>query len=164
MSFSIQPLPANQKAAEPEDGRLHRDFFRWLGRLASSLSGFVLLESATPQEITGGVDVTATDEVGISGVSETASGVVGISDSSAGGYFESTSGKGVHAKCSGTGVALRVEGDQTNPVRAPISVVTCNAEPTGPNEVGDMYVTSAGVLKICTVAGSPGTWVNVGSQ
>jgi hypothetical protein len=39
-----------------------------------------------------------------------------------------------------------------------------NADPTGPNLIGDMYVTTAGVLKICTVAGTPGTWVSVGSQ
>lgn len=30
--------------------------------------------------------------------------------------------------------------------------------------VGDMYVTTGGVLKICTVAGTPGTWVSVGAQ
>jgi protein-S-isoprenylcysteine O-methyltransferase Ste14 len=35
---------------------------------------------------------------------------------------------------------------------------------TGPNAVGDIYVTTAGVLKICTVAGTPGTWVSVGAQ
>lgn len=36
--------------------------------------------------------------------------------------------------------------------------------PTGPNVIGSFYVTSAGVLKVCTVAGSPGTFVSVGSQ
>lgn len=50
------------------------------------------------------------------------------------------------------------------PSRAMLSFAPQNAEPTGPNAVGDMYVTTAGVLKICTVAGSPGTWVSVGTQ
>lgn len=36
--------------------------------------------------------------------------------------------------------------------------------PAGPNAVGDIYVATGGVLKICTVAGSPGTWVSVGAQ
>ena len=35
--------------------------------------------------------------------------------------------------------------------------------PNGPNEIGDMCVHS-GVLKICTAAGTPGTWTAVGSQ
>lgn len=36
--------------------------------------------------------------------------------------------------------------------------------PAGPNVVGEVYVATGGVLKICTVAGSPGTWVSVGAQ
>jgi hypothetical protein len=36
--------------------------------------------------------------------------------------------------------------------------------PAGPNVVGEMYVATGGVLKICTAAGSPGTWVSVGAQ
>jgi hypothetical protein len=36
--------------------------------------------------------------------------------------------------------------------------------PTGPNAVGEVYVATGGVLRVCTVAGSPGTWVNVGAQ
>lgn len=38
------------------------------------------------------------------------------------------------------------------------------APPAGPNAVGELYVTDAGVLRVCTAAGSPGTWVSVGSQ
>lgn len=38
------------------------------------------------------------------------------------------------------------------------------AVPTGPNAVGEVYVATGGVLKVCTVAGSPGTWVSVGAQ
>lgn len=38
------------------------------------------------------------------------------------------------------------------------------AAPAGPNKVGEVYVATGGVLKVCTVAGSPGTWVSVGAQ
>lgn len=47
---------------------------------------------------------------------------------------------------------------------APLRVATMAAAPTGPNVVGDLYMTTAGVLKVCTVAGSPGTFVSVGAQ
>jgi hypothetical protein len=36
--------------------------------------------------------------------------------------------------------------------------------PAGPNVVGELYVATGGVVKVCTVAGSPGTWVSVGAQ
>lgn len=35
---------------------------------------------------------------------------------------------------------------------------------TGQHEVGELYVTTAGKLYICTVAGTPGTWTVVGTQ
>lgn len=38
------------------------------------------------------------------------------------------------------------------------------SDPAGPNVVGEMYVATGGVVKVCTVAGSPGTWVSVGAQ
>ncbi len=47
---------------------------------------------------------------------------------------------------------------------APLVVRPQASAPTGPNIVGATYVTTAGVLKICTVAGSPGTFVSVGAQ
>lgn len=47
---------------------------------------------------------------------------------------------------------------------APLRLVGVGSGPTGANAVGAMYVTTAGVLKICTVAGSPGTFVSVGAQ
>lgn len=31
-------------------------------------------------------------------------------------------------------------------------------------QVGDMYMTTAGVLKVCTTAGTPGTWTSAGAQ
>ena len=77
---------------------------------------------------------------------------------------ESTNGTAIQATAAGAGYALYIEGDITSPVNAPLKIVPANAEPTGPNAIGDMYVTAAGVLKICTVAGTPGTWVSVGAQ
>lgn len=66
-----------------------------------------------------------------------------------------------HTNPDGTSV---ITGDTTSPAKAAFRITPQDAEPTGPNVVGDMYVTTAGVLKICTVAGSPGTWVSVGAQ
>lgn len=63
-----------------------------------------------------------------------------------------------------TGCALTVTGDTTSPATAAMRLVPQDAEPTGAHLVGHMYVTSAGVLKICTAAGTPGTWVSVGAQ
>lgn len=57
-----------------------------------------------------------------------------------------------------------ISGDPTSPVKAAMRLVPQDAQPTGPNQVGDMYMTAAGVVKVCTVAGSPGTWVSVGAQ
>ncbi len=47
---------------------------------------------------------------------------------------------------------------------APLKLTPQSNAPSGPNAVGDLYVTTAGVLKVCTVAGSPGTFVSVGGQ
>ncbi len=44
-------------------------------------------------------------------------------------------------------------------VRWPVS-----AAPSGASQVGDMYMATGGVLKVCTVAGTPGTYVSVGTQ
>lgn len=64
---------------------------------------------------------------------------------------------------SATGTTI-ITGDTTSPTLAAFRITPQDAEPTGANVVGNMYVTSAGVLKICTAAGTPGTWVSVGAQ
>lgn len=60
------------------------------------------------------------------------------------------------------GVAARIVGDATSPARAALHLGPQDAQPTGPNAVGDYYTTSAGVLQVCVSAGSPGTWAAVG--
>jgi hypothetical protein len=73
----------------------------------------------------------------------------------AAGYFDST--------VSG-GYALIAQGDASGgtPPRAPFHMSTSTQPATC--QVGDFYVTSAGVLKSCTTAGTPGTWTTVGVQ
>ncbi len=78
---------------------------------------------------------------------------------------------GVHTITGASGIALDaltgttvVTGDTTSPVKPAFRITPMDAQPSGANVVGDMYVTTAGLLKICTVAGTPGTWVSVGAQ
>ena len=70
---------------------------------------------------------------------------------------------GVHGY-SPVGYGMIAEGDASSPALGAFRMVPQDTEPSGPNQVGDMYMTTAGVVKVCTVAGSPGTWVSVGAQ
>lgn len=89
------------------------------------------------------------------------SGNLGVQINSAG----IVSQQPVAANYAGTDIpALVVTGDVTSPVKAAFVLVPMDGEPTGLNAAGSLYVTSAGVLKICTVTGTPGTWVSVGAQ
>ncbi len=63
-----------------------------------------------------------------------------------------------------SGRALTVQGDITSPALAALRIVPQDTQPSGPNLVGDTYLTTAGVWKTCTVAGSPGTWQSIGAQ
>ncbi len=92
-----------------------------------------------------GIDVTATG----SGV-----GVRASSNTGFGGQFSSSSTYGLVVVGPGGGT----------PVKAAFRIVPQSAQPTGAHLIGDMYVTTGGVLKICTAAGTPGTWVSVGAQ
>ena len=51
-----------------------------------------------------------------------------------------------------------------NRAKGTLKLPVLAAAPAGPNVVGEVYVATGGVLKVCTVAGSPGTWVSVGAQ
>jgi hypothetical protein len=130
----------------------------------------------------------ATNGGGVQGYA-TANGVgvygKGAGSGSAAGYFEVVSGSAnalyadaidgvavvatsaTAAAITATAAAnygLVVQGDTTSPAKAAFRIVPQDAQPSGPNAVGDLYVSTAGKLNICTVAGSPGTWVVVGTQ
>ena len=94
--------------------------------------------------------------VGVEGFGDTNNnGVEGTGDGS---------GDGVLGIGGSTGKGVVAQADTTSPVRSAFQVVPQDTEPTGPNAVGDIFVTTAGVMKICTVAGTPGTFVSVGAQ
>jgi hypothetical protein len=102
-------------------------------------------------------------------------GVGGASDGNGGEFFGgATNGGGVYGEGAGTGIGVygfgvngygvKAQSDTSSPVCAAFRIVPQDAAPTGPNLVGDIYVTTGGVLKICTSAGTPGTWTTVGTQ
>ncbi len=120
---------------------------------------------------------SAASTISVYGKSSHASSGTGVfgegASASIGVHGETVSGKGVDAYASGSGtgvytssssgVALHVSGNTT---LSPIRFDTQAAVPTGASLVGDLYMTNAGVLKVCTGAGTGGgaTWVSVGSQ
>ena len=53
-------------------------------------------------------------------------------------------------------------GDSGSPMRSPFRIVP-SAQPLI-GEIGDLYVSFAGILYVCTASGQPGTWTIVGSQ
>lgn len=92
-------------------------------------------------------------------------------------YLTSQTGKALWATTSGgtTNNCIRVD-HNAGPGTVAIDIDTNNesafrfrvlaANPNGPNQVGDMYMFTGGVLKVCTVAGTGAgaTWVSVGTQ
>lgn len=105
-----------------------------------------------------GIQATGGDSSGCgvigTGGAPNGGGIVGNGTGTGGGVAGiATNGRGVVA-----------QSDTTSPARGAFRVVPQDTQPTGANLVGDMYVTTAGVLKINTVAGTPGTWVSVGAQ
>jgi len=82
------------------------------------------------------------------------------------GRKQTGSGIAIHGLVTGTSAsyAIVAEGIIGAPTLSALRVVPQTATPLGPNLVGDMFVTAAGVLTICTVAGTPGTFTVVGAQ
>jgi hypothetical protein len=109
---------------------------------------------------TNGIGLYGTGVGSGAGVSASGGGSSGAGVIGAGGAGGGTGVKGF----SSTGYGVEAEGNTITPSKAALRIVPQPSEPTGANAVGDIYVTTAGVLKICTVAGTPGTWVSVGSQ
>ena len=91
-------------------------------------------------------------------------GVLGIGGVAASGgkFTGGATGAGIDATSgatSGPGCSCSTG----NVVTGPFHMNTMAADPTT-CVIGDYYTTTAGVLKSCTVAGSPGTWTTVGVQ
>ncbi len=128
--------------------------------------------------VTGGSNGATSHAIIANGGATQGAGIVatGGSNTSAGGTFTGGGGGvGINATGNGAGVGVNAVGgatgraavftaDTTSPVQPLMTLTPQDAQPTGANVVGDIYVTTAGVLKICTVAGTPGTWVSVGAQ
>lgn len=118
----------------------------WVHNVTGNISGGTVAGTT----ITGSSTVRGNTAVG-SGLSAAVVGVssgsgIAITGSSAGGY------------------AGYFAGDPTSPLCAAFHIDVQDTQPTTGFLVGDMYVSTAGKLIICTVAGTPGTWVVVGTQ
>lgn len=84
------------------------------------------------------------------------------------------SGAGVRATGGATGTGIVASGGATSGTALQISTgnavtpqvrFTGSAAPSGAALVGDMYMTTVGVLKVCVTAGTPcASWVSVGTQ
>ncbi len=100
---------------------------------------------------------SGTNAIGVRGIgsADNGAGVVGLGFGGlgAGGEFSNASGP-----------ALLIEGDATSPAFASVYWRPQDAQPTGAHVVGNMYVGSTGILWMCTVAGTPGTWTQIGQQ
>lgn len=92
---------------------------------------------------------------------------VDISDTNAGSAQDcvliANAGSGIGVKITQTGDATALYVNSSSTVKAPLRLPNLVADPTGAHVIGDIAVVG-GKLKICTVAGTPGTWTIVGSQ
>ncbi len=105
--------------------------------------------------------------IGVEGVADTnGHGVKGTGAGAGSGVFGvgSSTGVGVEAFNDSGGIALQIDSDPFSPAKAAVRWTPQDTEPTGDHLVGDMYVGSTGVLNMCTVAGTPGTWTRVANQ
>ena len=156
--------------------------------LATSTPPFVVASTTrvlnlTATNLLGGHATSATDtNIGIIGSSTTVQGVYGFSTSGVGVQGDSSSNYGVEGTSVtsfgvyGASAAGGVFGLSTNgygmvaesafltPTIAAFRIVPQNQIPSGPNQIGDLFVNTGGVLRICIIAGSPGTWQVVGTQ
>lgn len=92
-------------------------------------------------------------------------------DARSAGVFNATLGESNAAvdalNLTGFNYAARISGATSavnGLIKAALWVVPQNTPQNVFHDIGAMYVTTAGVLKICTVAGTPGTFVSVGTQ
>lgn len=128
----------------------------------------------------GATQINAAGDLGVAGVLRFTNAASGIIRGAAGGAqtiriddtvgFQAIYGTSSiqasdpNTTITNTGGTTIITGDTTSPAKAAFRITPQDAAPTGANVVGDMYVSTAGVLYICTVAGTPGTWTVVGTQ
>jgi len=141
-----------------------RAYYRWIAWFDAVLS----TDDHNTISVTANGSATRAAITGTGGNSKPGISAYAASSGSAGAFYAETKNSSSPAVIidtdNGYGVYIQVDaGASGTPTHAPVHIYT-GSQPAGPNEVGDLYVTSAGVLKICTVAGTPGTWVSVGTQ
>ncbi len=107
--------------------------------------------------------VAAGAGVGVRGSSVGATGVEGSTTAGFGLRAIATTGTGTFSSSSSSYGGIFSGSTANPPPASAFRIVPQVAEPST-GAVGDLYVTLAGLLKICTVAGTPGTWVSVGAQ
>jgi hypothetical protein len=126
---------------------------------ATSINGSAITGiTASPNG--AGVLGEAQTGTGVFGQSISGIGVTGFSNSSLGVRGESESSFGVYA-VSTDGVAGFFDGGQA-PLQ--LAVNSLSGAPTeGAHQVGQFWLDSKGILWVCTVGGTPGTWVRLAS-
>lgn len=141
------------------------------GRFTNNGSGTTAVDVVSGSGSSYGIRVTAANGAG-SGIDLLHNGtgaVQGIHSYMPAGGLGSVA---LQAQNSGSGTAANFVQDGTvgsalnlvgNATVAALRV-TAQVTPTGAHQIGHMYVTTTGVLRICTAAGTPGTWANVGAQ
>lgn len=127
----------------------------------------------------GVVGIGTTTGNGVVGIGGATSGDgvtgTGTAGNANGGSFTGVgSGSGILATGASTGFgasvvnlagfALNITPDTTSPVQAAVRWTPQDTQPTGAHVVGDMYVLTNGTLNVCTAAGTPGTWQQVGRK
>ncbi len=114
----------------------------------------------------GGLGVLALGQGAGTGVQGTGGATNGYGVKGIGGATDGTgvwglatgTGNGVRAEATGGGYSLYLAADGTSPVRAPLHIDAQDTQPTGVHVIGDIYVNATGIMYMCTVSGTPGTW------
>lgn len=142
-----------------------------------STTGKLIQNSGATLSDTNGLTLTAsgTNEVGITTTgSGTATGLLGTGGATNGSGVKGVGGSsnGIGGEFTGAGTGAAIKGTQTasgyglylaldtsSPVAPAIHIDPQDAVPSGASVLGDLFVlTTSGILKICTTAGTPGTY------
>ena len=134
----------------------------------------IAVEAVGPNSF--GTGVKATGETGVQaqgtgvGLVATSSGVTGTGVQASAGKLglqatgSNANGTGVLATGGSSGLGADLQGGKAPLRLRPAAAPGAPQAASGTHDAGELYVDSAGQLFICTVAGTPGTWVKVGAQ